>query len=316
MGKIVQWERQIGRRLQLRDLFVFFTVVQTGSMAKAAAQLGVSTPAVSELIADLEHALGVRVLERSAKGVAITHYGEALLTHARAAFDELRQGIQAIERIADPTAGELHIGASDPLMEGLVSEVMGQLLSEYPRIRIRAMPGNSGSLLRLLRERNIELLIFRSLGSKGNDDLSMEPLFKEQLFVVAGTNSRWLRRRGLRLADLMDAPWVMPEPGGPIGNLIAEGFRAAGLTLEPRVITDSMAVRTRLVATRGFLTTLSGSMMHFAARRLPLAILPVKLPLEPQSVDIVTLKGRTIGAVASDPYKARASGMPSMTMLP
>src|SRR5262249_11947554 len=161
---------------------------------------------------------------------------EALLTHARAAFDELRQGIQAIERIADPTAGELHIGASDPLMEGLVSEVMGQLLSEYPRIRIRAMPGNSASLLRLLRERNIELLIF--LGLKGNDDLSMEPLFKERLFVVAGSNSPWLRRRRLRLADLMDAPWVMPEPGGPIGNLVAEGFRAAGLTLAPRVITD------------------------------------------------------------------------------
>ena len=57
MPRIVQWERQIGRRLRLRDLYVFFTVVRKGSMARAAAELGVSTPAVSEIIADLEHAL-------------------------------------------------------------------------------------------------------------------------------------------------------------------------------------------------------------------------------------------------------------------
>ena len=60
MAGLVQWEQQIGRRVRLRDLFVFFTVVEYGSMAKAGAKLGVSTPSVSEVIADLEHALGVR----------------------------------------------------------------------------------------------------------------------------------------------------------------------------------------------------------------------------------------------------------------
>ena len=69
MPRIVQWERQIGRRLRLRDLFVFSTVVKNGSMAKAAAQLDVTTPSVSEIIADLEHALGVRLLDRSPQGV-------------------------------------------------------------------------------------------------------------------------------------------------------------------------------------------------------------------------------------------------------
>ena len=62
-GKI-DWENQIGRRLRFRDLHVFFTVVRLGSMAKAAAELGVAPPTVSEVIADLERALGVRLLER------------------------------------------------------------------------------------------------------------------------------------------------------------------------------------------------------------------------------------------------------------
>src|ERR1700682_1109955 len=97
MLRKVDWESQIGRRLRLRDLHVFFTVVQHGSMAKAAAQLGVSQPAVSEVIADLEHALGVRLLDRTTHGAEPTEFGRALLKRSIAAFDELRQGIKDIE---------------------------------------------------------------------------------------------------------------------------------------------------------------------------------------------------------------------------
>src|SRR5437660_1330817 len=101
MTRLIQWEQQIGRRVRLRDLSVFFTVVEYGSMAKAGAKLGVSTPTVSEVIADLEHALGVRLLDRTPKGVAVTPYGKALLARGRAAFDELRQGIRDIEFVVD-----------------------------------------------------------------------------------------------------------------------------------------------------------------------------------------------------------------------
>jgi DNA-binding transcriptional LysR family regulator len=88
MAKIVQWESQIGRRLRLRDLFVFFTVLKSGSMARAAAELGVATPSVSEVIGDLEHALGVRLLDRSPRGVHATPYGQALLRRGSAAYAE------------------------------------------------------------------------------------------------------------------------------------------------------------------------------------------------------------------------------------
>jgi DNA-binding transcriptional LysR family regulator len=73
MLRKIDWESQIGRRLSLRDLHVFFTVVQCGSMVKAGQQLGVSQPAVSEVIAELEHALGVRLLDRRPQGVERQH---------------------------------------------------------------------------------------------------------------------------------------------------------------------------------------------------------------------------------------------------
>src|SRR4051794_29459087 len=91
MAKILDWDARIGGRVRLRDLHILLAVAQRGTMAKAAAQLGVSQPAVSEAIAGLEHALNVRLLERGRRGVEPTIYGHALLKSGRAVFDELRQ---------------------------------------------------------------------------------------------------------------------------------------------------------------------------------------------------------------------------------
>ena len=97
MLRKIDWDNQIGHRLRLRDLHVFFTVAQDGSMSKAAARIGVSTPTVSEVIAGLEHGLGVRLFDRGPKGVEPTRYGDALLKRALTVFDELKQSIKDIE---------------------------------------------------------------------------------------------------------------------------------------------------------------------------------------------------------------------------
>src|SRR5215813_837961 len=110
MADIPDWENHIGRRLRLRDLHVFAKVVQLGSMAKAASQMRVTQPAISQVIADLEHALGVSLLERSPQGVTPTIYGEALMKGRDAAFDNLRQTIKQIDFLANPKAGEVRIG--------------------------------------------------------------------------------------------------------------------------------------------------------------------------------------------------------------
>src|SRR4051795_4615549 len=107
MPKRIDWESQIGRRLRLRDLYVFSSVVRLGSMGKAAQELGVSQPAISEVIADLEHSLGARLLDRLPQGISVTTYGAALERRIIAAFDELKQGVQDIEFLLDPTVGQV-----------------------------------------------------------------------------------------------------------------------------------------------------------------------------------------------------------------
>src|SRR5260370_9746420 len=129
-------EGQIGRRLRLRDLHVFSTVVQRGSMAKAAQPLGVSQPAISEVIADLEHALGVRLLDRVAQGIEPTIYGDALLKRSVAAFDELRQSIRDIEFLSDATTGEVRIGSMEAPWFTLLPDVIRRFSQQYPRVQL------------------------------------------------------------------------------------------------------------------------------------------------------------------------------------
>src|SRR5882762_8435299 len=111
MGPIMQLSDRIGRRMKLQDLHVLMTVMQAGSMGKAAQRLNISQPAISRSIAELEHALGVRLLDRHRQGIEPTEYGRALLDCGVAVFDDLRRGVKNIEFLADPAAGEVRIGS-------------------------------------------------------------------------------------------------------------------------------------------------------------------------------------------------------------
>src|SRR5262252_5934093 len=156
MLRKIDWESQIGRRLRLRDLHVFSTVVQRGSMAKAAQHLGVSQPAVSEVIAGLEHALGVRLLDRIAKGIEPTIYGGALLKRSVAVFDELKQSIRDIEFLSDATAGEVRIGSMEAPWFTILPDVIRRFSKQHPRIEVHADLIDQSEVFRGLRERRYD----------------------------------------------------------------------------------------------------------------------------------------------------------------
>src|SRR5262249_32384246 len=105
----MRWDARIGRKIKLRDLHILLAVAQAGSMAKAGVRLAISQPAVWKAISEMEHALGVPLLDRSPRGVEPTQYGRALIKRSTAVFDELQQSIKEIEFLSDPTVGEVRI---------------------------------------------------------------------------------------------------------------------------------------------------------------------------------------------------------------
>src|SRR5258708_33313283 len=123
----VQWDERIGRRLKLRDLHILLAVVEHGSMAKAASALAISQPAVSKAIADMEYTLGLRLLDRARHGMEPTTYGRALISRGATVFDELRQAVEELKFLADPTAGELRVRSSEAIAARVLAAVLGRL---------------------------------------------------------------------------------------------------------------------------------------------------------------------------------------------
>src|SRR5712671_7511773 len=174
----MQWEDRIGRRHKLQDMHILLATVQWGSMGKAADHLAISQPVVSRSIASLERALGVRLLDRTRGGIEPTVYGRALLTHGLAAFNELKQGVKAIELLSDPTAGELRIGSTEPMAAGLLGAIIEELSAKYPRLTIHVTLGYPPEMLdRELRTRTVDLIMGRLPGLIPIEDTDVEVLF-------------------------------------------------------------------------------------------------------------------------------------------
>jgi len=286
----------ISRQIKLRHLNVFQSVVQSGSMVRAAERLSLSQSVVSMAISDLEGILGLRLLDRHPQGVEPTLYGRALLNRGNAIFNDLRTSVNELQFLADPTTGELRIGSSEPIAAGLLCAILDKLSQRHKRLAFHVTLGTARDLRdnELLRGHKIDLMIGRLPSADTAPDVEAEVLFNERVYVVAGSRNPWTRRRRIELADLIDEPWCLPPFESFPGSLVAEVFRARNLEF-PRagVTAPSMLVQSTLLATGRFLAMLPFAMLRFSAQRLSLKIVDVNLPIQPWPVGILTLKNRT-----------------------
>jgi DNA-binding transcriptional LysR family regulator len=296
---------RISRRLKIRDLHLLQAVVQWKSMAKAASHLHLTQPAVSKAISELEHAVGVRLLDRGRHGIEPTAHGRALIRRGVAILDELRQGVSELEHLSDPTAGEVRVATSIPMAAGILPIIVGKLARKYPRIAVQAREIPLGSLqfhsppYLELRERVVDLALGPLIPTAAREDFDTGFLFDDAPVVAVGANNRLTRRRAIKLRDLMDEPWCLPPPDSVAGRRCMEAFRVNGLN-PPRnlVIAISVHLQIGLLATQGYVTIFPKSLMQASAKRLSIKALPIRLDVESLPIGIVTLRRRTINPAA------------------
>jgi DNA-binding transcriptional LysR family regulator len=200
--------------------------------------------------------------------------------------------------MADPTAGELRLGSTEPLLAGLGVAVMERLWRRYPRIDFRVVEADSATLLnRELPERRIELALVPLVSPAVGDGLEATILFHDRLRLVVGMKSRWARQRKVRMADLIDEPWCLASSS--VGSLVAEAVRASGLAMPRVAVTTTTAhLLFQLLETGRYVGHFGDGLLHFYAGRFALKKLPIELPVAPFAVAIVALKNRTISPVA------------------
>jgi DNA-binding transcriptional LysR family regulator len=301
MAKTPDWDSRIGRLVTLRDLHTLFAIVEHGSMAKAGAHLGKSQSAVSQAVAAMEHAVGVRLLDRTSRGVELTTYGSVLLRRGRAAFDELRSGVNEIECLADPVIGEVRIACGELVSGGLLPAIINRLLLRYPRVKLHVFE-TASRLMECpeLQERKVDVrLAFLSGPLEGEpvSEFDVEVLYKDQICLAVGSASPWARRRKIDLAELLDEPWVAPSFATPGGAAIMEAFHARGLPPPQISVTaTSLGLRNFLSMSGRFIVALPLSIVELYADHFALKRLPIEFPTQ-MSYAIVTLKNRTLSPV-------------------
>jgi DNA-binding transcriptional LysR family regulator len=292
------FDSRVGRRLKLRELHILFTVARCGSMAKAAAHLGISQPAVSQAIADLETAVRLPLFERNPHGVTTTIYGEALMKRGVEAFDALKEGLREIAYLADPESGKISIGCPESLAAGFLPAIIDRFSRRHPGVEFHIIEANSATLeFRELRDRNLDVMLGRVTKTLGDDldDVNIEFLFDDPFSVVAGQISPWAHRPKIDLAELINEQWIMAPSNNVVRSLLMDAFRARGLAAPKIAIaSNSMHVRMHLVATGRFLTVLASSFLRHNADRWSLKVLPIDFGVQQFPVAIATLKGRVL----------------------
>ena len=190
-----------------------------------------------------------------------------------AVFDELWQSVARLEALTDPTAGEVRIGATEPLATGLLSAGLNRMAIRYPRMKFHVVQADRNVLrTRDLPARRVDFAIAHILEPIGGDEFAVEELFKDSWVVLVGRTSKWARRPNVRLADLVSERWILPPPGEVLAPL-HQAFDVARLK-RPRadVMTTSVHIHINLLATGNFVTAMPRSTFGWGMDRLPFKV--------------------------------------------
>lgn len=241
--------------MNLRQLEYFLVVARAGSFTAAAAELGVAQPTLTKSIRALEQSIGAQLLDRHARGVALTGYGLVLQRHAERVGVQMQDAEVELRSLLGGTDGLVRIGAGPSWLRRLLPEAVAATMRASPALRVSVVGGYDDILLRQLRGGEIDFVVAELPSKENARDLDLEPLTSDTLGVY-GRRGHPLEALGaIRPNDLLAYPWVMPpRTTRPQQRLVAL-FVAADLP-PPTIVaeTESMAFLLRIVALSDALT--------------------------------------------------------------
>jgi LysR family transcriptional regulator of abg operon len=213
------------RLTQIRD---FLAVIDAGSIRAAARGLGVSQPALTKSIRQLEEELGAVLITRSVRGVRVTEFGRVFLSRARAVSADLRRAREEIAQLRGERLGNLTIGTAPGPALDLLPRVLPTLRAHWREATIRVMDVSPAEVLPALREGLLDLALSVRLGPLADvgADCSVEPLYTIEPVIIARRAHPLAKARSLR--ELVDAEWVRTGPAG-LSPALPQAFEAARL---------------------------------------------------------------------------------------
>jgi len=230
----------------LRLLRVFLAVARHRSFTRAAGELGLTQPAVSRAVRELESQTRATLLDRTPAGVRLTEAGSALLTHARVIFAETRAAEEDLDALAGLAQGTLRIGASPTIATYVVPPMLHAYHTRYPGVELRLVTAPSRVVARLLFEREVDIALVET--PVDDDRLSARVWAEDTLVIVAAPTHTLAGRSDLTPAAIAQELFVIREPGSGTHRLVLRALRSHGVVPHRRLEVDSTEAITQIVA--------------------------------------------------------------------
>jgi DNA-binding transcriptional LysR family regulator len=263
--------------MDLQQLRSFVAVAYHAHFTRAAEELHIGQPAVSQHVRRLEAELGVELLARTSRSVEITQAGQIMLARIERALGELDAGVGELEELRGLRRGHLAIGAMQSLLPFDLSGALATFRAAYPGVDIRLVEGSARDLLESLATDRIDVA-FAPLDANVPDNLESHQLFAERLVAIVSPSSPLAERSGVDVADLRDEPFVFVQGGTGLRTAVERAAQQAGY--RPRVSLETHEVL-RAIALVGAglgISVVSPTVAHQAGDRV--AVLTLRPALE------------------------------------
>ncbi len=187
---------------------IFYAVANTGNISKTAKELYISQPAISKSIQKLEENVGVKLFDRSSRGVTLTPEGELLYIHVKSAFETLTIGEDKLRRSIALGIGNLSIGVSSTLCKYVLLPYLKEFIKQYPHINISISCHSTNHTLRLLEDEKLDIgLIGKPENLKNIDFYSLREI--EDIFVATRDYLNNLNVRGIGRQHILQSSTLM-----------------------------------------------------------------------------------------------------------
>ncbi|NWJ44618.1 MAG: LysR family transcriptional regulator [Chloroflexi bacterium] len=245
-------ERELAQRIELRQLLYFVTVVKEHSFSRAAEVLNMGQPGLSGQIKKLEDAVGIILLERTAKGVKPTEAGQQLLAYAQRILNELKLAERSMDEIREVTTGHVILGVTSASTFSHLAAIIEEYRRLYPRVQLQIVELPTETLVESVRMGLLDLTL--SVLPVEVEELEVEHLYSENLRLIVSSRHRLADRasRGekVKLPELLGEPLVLPYRQYGIRQQIEHAYNLFGMKVQTSIELMGIGVAVQL-ARRG-----------------------------------------------------------------
>ena len=282
--------------INLRRLQVAYAVGETRSVTEAAKRLNMTPPAVTKSLKELEFGLSTELFHRTSTGMFPTEAGEIFLLHATKALHEIERGREEVSLLIGGEGGRLTVGCTVDAARPALTRALGRILSKRPDIDLRLIGGTFESLLRESRSGALDFFLGIAPEDLVQQGLLIEPLYRDELRIVARPGHPLLEREDLSLKDLLDFRWVLNHSEGPFFDGLRESFKRQNLPYPSNpVIVEPISLVRGILHNSDLISAMTFSRVR---EELDLKQL-IALPLEPKETHQVISVIRR-----SEPYQS------------